>query len=100
MKQVIEIPYDLRIDEDKEEERDKFLEPWINRFEEEMFRFHSFCENELIYSNDDGTWKVHIYKPIYDDYYFSVMFIKELLTTYAECISLVEYEYEGKLNDY
>lgn len=99
MKQVIEIPYDLRNDQNKEEERDKFLEPWINRFDGEMFYFSSFCENELIYSNDDGTWRVHVYMPIYDDYYYSNMPIKELLITYAERISLVEYEYEGKLND-
>lgn len=94
MKQLIEIPYDIRTDKDRIEERDKLLDPWDKRFNTELFRFYSLCENELIYSTDDCTWKIHIYKPNYDDYYTPYMSIKELLTTYAERISLIEYGYD------
>lgn len=95
MKQVFTLSYSYRFDSEDEFQKTN-LTKWFEYFKDEMFHFSSLCENELIYTNDEGTWKVHIYKPIYDDYYSSSMSIETLLSTYAEMIHIVEYEYEGK----
>lgn len=94
MKQVFTLPYYVRFDHE-DNFQENVLTKWLNRFEDETFTFSSLCENELIYSNDEGTWKVHIYKPVYDDYYSLSMSIKKLLLTHAEMIHIVEYEYYG-----